>query len=136
MKVEKWMTSDVVTVDSSLPLIEAYRIFHDYEIRHLPVVEEGRLIGIISKRDIGRRVLKNMPMGDLNDMGIVLDAMIKRVKSINKGDSIERAALMMHNEKIGALPVVVRGNQLVGIITIHDMLEVLVAELTAKNKQS
>ena len=132
MKVESWMTRDVVTVSPSLPLIEAYRFFHDYEIRHLPVVEEGELVGIISKRDIGKLLLQTMPVNDMDSMGVVMQAMVTEVHTVKPDDTIQEAALLMRNRKIGSLPVVNDAGCLVGIVTTDDMLEVLVARL-AKN---
>lgn len=130
MKVENWMTRNVVTVPPSLPLIEAYRIFHDYEIRHLPVVDDEQLVGIISKRDIGKLLLQNLPTADVNDMGVVKQAMVSKVETVKPDDSIQKAALLMRNRKIGSLPVVDAARHLVGIITTDDMLEVLVGELS------
>jgi CBS domain-containing protein len=53
-RVRQWMTADVVTVPPSMPVEEATRLMLDRNFRHLPVVEEGRPIGIVSIRDLVR----------------------------------------------------------------------------------
>jgi acetoin utilization protein AcuB len=123
------MTKDVKTVGEDLPLVDAYRLFHDYEIRHLPVVDGDQLIGIISIRDIGKIIVNRLRRGECEDLGIVKDVMARDVKTIGPNDDLERAALLLYNEKISALPVVERGRALVGILTTQDLLEVLVCEL-------
>jgi acetoin utilization protein AcuB len=123
------MTKDVKTVGEDLPLVDAYRLFHDYEIRHLPVVDGDQLIGIISIRDIGKILVNRLRRGECEDLGIVRDVMTRDVTTIGPDDDLERAALLLYNEKISALPVVERGRVLVGILTTQDLLEVLVCEL-------
>lgn len=129
MNVESWMTRDVVTVPPTLSLVDAYRLFHDYEIRHLPVVVEGKLVGILSKRDIGKLLLDNLPVTDMAELGRVSRMMVGEVVAVKPDDSIEDAALLMRNRKISSLPVVDDERQVVGIITTDDMLAVLVGEL-------
>lgn len=129
MIVRDWMTKDVKTVGEDLPLVDAYRLFHDYEIRHLPVVDGDQLIGIISIRDIGKILVNRLRRGECEDLGIVKDVMARDVRTIGPSDDLERAALLLYNEKISALPVVERGRALVGILTTQDLLEVLVCEL-------
>jgi acetoin utilization protein AcuB len=129
------MTKDVRTVGEDLPLIDAYQLFHDYEIRHLPVVHDGKLTGIISVRDIGKLVLKKLGQPGMGgerhrmEMGLVRDVMTRDLVTVGPDEDLEKAALIMYNEKISALPVVERSRNLVGIVTTHDLLEVLVCEL-------
>src|SRR5918911_5660924 len=53
-RVRQWMTSNVVTVESKTPAEEAARMMLDHNFRHLPVVEDGRSVGIVSLRDFAR----------------------------------------------------------------------------------
>jgi CBS domain-containing protein len=53
-RVRQWMTSDVVTVSSSMEADEAAKLMFERNFRHLPVVDEGRSVGIISLRDLAR----------------------------------------------------------------------------------
>jgi CBS domain-containing protein len=56
-RVRQWMTAEPVTVEPSLPAEEAARLMLDRNFRHLPVVEEGRVLGIVSLRDVARVVI-------------------------------------------------------------------------------
>jgi acetoin utilization protein AcuB len=129
MHVKDWMTRDPVTVTEATPLAEAYRIFHEYEIRHLPVVRGGRLVGIISNRDISRVLLQRLGEGSVDELGTVGDAMITKVLTASPDEDVATAALRMHDAKIGALPVIDEQRNVVGILTTQDLLEILVAEL-------
>jgi CBS domain-containing protein len=53
-RVRQWMTTDPVTVEPDLPLEEALAIMFDHHFRHLPVVKDGRPLGIVSLRDLAR----------------------------------------------------------------------------------
>ena len=127
MLVRDWMTHDPVSVGPTTPLIEVYRIFKEYEIRHLPVVERGHIVGIITDHDLGRAILHAAADGAPRT---VSDAMSHPVRFVHAGDRIEDAALLMHNHKLGGLPVVDDTGNLVGILTIQDLLEILIAELS------
>ncbi|MEZ4653004.1 MAG: CBS domain-containing protein [Candidatus Eisenbacteria bacterium] len=126
------MTTDPVCVPSSTPLIEAYRIFREYEIRHLPVVDGGQVVGMITDHDLGRAVLEAVGT-EGSPRRTVFDAMSHPVQSIGPDDVIEHAAMLMHNLKLGGLPVVDENGHLLGILTIQDLLEVLIAELAKQH---
>jgi acetoin utilization protein AcuB len=129
MRVEKWMTRKPVSVVETTPLIEAWRLCREQGIRHLPVVRGGQVVGMLSDRDLRNRVWP-----DVNDLhaqrsGTVADVMTKGVVTVKSDDSVTKTAMVMHNLKISGLPVVNRHQELIGIITIQDLLEVLVSLL-------
>ena len=129
MLVREWMTKDPRTVHEDTPLIEAYRLLHEYEFRHLPVTRDGKLVGILSNRDIGEHFLARVERGELPTSGHVKEVMTRNVQTTTPETKLEEAALLLHNEKISALPVVERGGTLVGILTTNDLLEALAATL-------
>lgn len=134
MRVKDWMTKEPMTVSGATPLIEAYRILHEYEFRHLPVTREGRLVGIISNRDVGERVLERVDRGELPVSGVVEDVMTRDVYTATPETKLEDAALLLHNQKISALPVVDAESRLVGILTTNDLLEALAAVLAGSGR--
>jgi acetoin utilization protein AcuB len=134
MIVKDWMTTEPMTVSDSTPLIEAYRILHEYEFRHLPVTRDGRLVGIISNRDVGERVLERVDRGELPVAGTVGEVMTREVYTATPATKLEDAALLLHNQKISALPVVDPDHRLVGILTTNDLLEALAAVLTTAGR--
>jgi len=125
MLVRKWMTLNPVTVTPDTPLAEAYRIFHEYEIRHLPVVEGEKLVGVLSDRDVGREAILG---GGLEQT--VATLMTREVVTTSGDAPVQDAALEMHNRKIGCLPVIDGDRKLLGILTRNDLLEILVSQLS------
>lgn len=121
------MVRDVVTVSPGTTAAEALRICRERGIRHLPVMEGGRMVGLISDRDLR---LATPALGDRNRAAAleeirVGDAMSREVTTSDPEDPIEQAAMTMHEKKIGCLPVV-EGEDLAGILTSSDVMAALV----------
>jgi acetoin utilization protein AcuB len=132
--VEKWMTKDVITVRPHEKIIDAFELMQGRGIRHLPVIEDGELKGLVTDRDI-RLALIPSPLSAPEDRMYHLGA-LERVDEIMTADlitvepntTIEEAAKLMAKYKIGAVPVVAKG-QLVGILTETDILRVFIEML-------
>jgi acetoin utilization protein AcuB len=132
--VEKWMSKDVITVPPHEKIIDAFELMQGRGIRHLPVIEEGELRGLVTDRDI-RLALIPSPLSTPEDRMYHLGA-LERVDEIMTTDlitvaphtSIEEAAKLMAKFKIGAVPVVSQG-KLVGILTETDILCVFIEML-------
>jgi acetoin utilization protein AcuB len=132
--VDRWMTRDVITVPPQEKIIDAFELMQGRGIRHLPVVEEGELKGLVTDRDI-RLALIPSPLSTPEDRMYHLGA-LERVDEIMATDlitvapttTIEEAAKLMAQYKIGAVPVVGRG-KLVGILTETDILSVFIEML-------
>lgn len=135
MKVERWMSSPPITVAPDIPASLALRKMMEYEIRRMPVVdEEGTLLGLVTDRDL-RGVLypwsmphPSRPYEPSPEDPSVRDVMRKAVPVVTTRDSIRDVARLMHDLKVTGL-CVVEGRRCVGVITVQDLLEVLVAAL-------
>lgn len=130
MEVREWMTKDPVVVAPTVSIKAAWRILQERRIRHLPVVEGGRLVGIVTDRDL-RRVLPSpatsLEIHELNyllDKLTVAEVMTKDVITTAPFVSVPEAARTLLRNRIGALPVM-EGGALVGILTQTDVLEAL-----------
>jgi len=103
-------------------------ILREHRFHHLPVVEGGRLVGILSDTDLRNASFAATPAegggGQAGDR-MVRDAMRTEVWSVTPEDSVEDALLILTREKFGALPVL-SGDNLVGIITRADLLNAFV----------
>jgi len=125
------MNRDLVTVDKQASLRRARRILDQYRIRHLLVVEGKRLVGIVTDRDLrqaapsSKSPLTISERQEFMDELKVLEVMSRKLITASPTTTIREAARVMVREKIGCLPVV-DGNQLVGIVTQTDLLEMLV----------
>ena len=131
MLVEKWMTEKVITVDQKESLSEAINILKRNRIRRMPVLDGDRLVGIVSDRDLKEASPSKASSLDIWELHYLMskikvkDIMTKNPITIERKATIERASIIMHDRKIGGLPVV-DGDELVGIITEQDIFEALI----------
>ncbi|QIN79353.1 CBS domain-containing protein [Rubrobacter marinus] len=121
------MVREVVTVSPETTAAEALKLCWERGIRHLPVLEGGKMVGLISDRDLR---LATPALGDPNRAAAlekirVGDEMSRGITTADPEDPIEQAAMAMHEKKIGCLPVV-EGDDLVGILTASDVMAALV----------
>ena len=132
--VKDWMSRDVVTVtpDSTLP--EAHRLMANYQIRRLPVMENGGLVGIVTLGDIrgaqasGATTLSIWELHYLLAKLKIGEIMTPDPVTISQGASIGEAARVMLNYKISGLPMLDNDEKLVGIITESDIFRMVVQE--------
>jgi acetoin utilization protein AcuB len=125
--VQDSMTRDVMTLSPDETAATALALCRERRIRHLPVLSDGRLVGIVSDRDLRS---STPALGDsaraaaLQEL-LVEEVMARDVVTAHPDDPIEHAANTMRERKIGCLPAVEDG-ELVGIITTSDVMEALV----------
>ena len=117
MYVEDWMKKDLITVGRQESLQECIRRMKKHSIRHLPVVEDGKLVGFITAGDV-RQVYIASIIEDLT----INDVMIRDPITTTPTTEIGDAAKIIHYNKIGGLPVVDDDDRLVGIITVGDIM--------------
>lgn len=123
MFVSDWMTREVITVTENDSIEDLHNIMLKNRINHLPVVEEGRLIGIITRSDI-RQALTSLQFDKTKSK--VKDFMVREVTTVNEYDTLEDALVIIFQKKVGSLPVVQNNNKLVGIITRHDIMNAFI----------
>lgn len=133
MLVKEVMRKPVTAVPVGATLGEANQVLQSRGIRHLPVVDQGRLVGVLTDRDIrfATSSLFHTPLGE-NDL--VSLAMSGHPLTADPLDPVEDAARIMREHKIGCLPVL-DGAELVGILTGMDLLDALMT-LTGVTKPS
>ena len=127
------MSRGLITVDKNASLRRARRILDQYRIRHLLVMDGKRLVGIVTDRDLrqaapsSKSPLTISERQEFMDELKVVEVMSRKLITASPDTTVREAARVMVSEKIGCLPVV-NGNQLVGIVTETDLLEMLVRE--------
>ena len=109
-----------MVIDPQSTVRDGYRLMKTHGFRHLPVVEDGRLVGILSVTDVGK-LGSQVPAVMTR---IVADAMTRDPLTIGEEERIEVAAATMAVKKVNCLPVV-RDGKLVGIVTTYDLLDAL-----------
>jgi acetoin utilization protein AcuB len=125
------MTSNITTIEADAKLLDAVLLLRSSGFRHLPVTKDGRLVGLLSDRDVQRaapsmfgevtpeeynRIFETTP---------VARVMVKEPQTATADMPISEAVGIMHQNKYGALPVVDASGQLAGIVTTTDLLALL-----------
>ena len=119
LKVSQIMTRGLVTVSPDSPLERARWLLRGHEVRHLPVMEGERLVGILSERDLMERVQpapRGRGAGKAASGTLVRDRMSVSVETVAFDESAVRACKRMHERRISGLPVV-HGSRVVGILS-------------------
>lgn len=141
MLVEQVMQAGVATITPKTSLPEALELVRQRGIRHLPVVENGTLVGIVSDRDLKRAMASTATSLERHELRYLLDKltageiMTSTVITAGRMLPIEEAARLMVKEKISALPVTEDG-RLIGIVTETDVLELFVRGMGAGEPSS
>ena len=120
MQVGRWMTTEVISVRPQDPIENARQLLREHRIRHLPVTEGDRLLGIATEQDL--RVGEAL-VGRAATV-VVADVMTASVITVGPEATVEQAAMLIAENKVGGLPVVDSEDRLVGIITESDIINV------------
>ena len=139
MKVSDRMTRDVLTVNLDSNAIESYELMKNKNIRRLPVMEKGKLVGIVALSDLNRAAPSAATSLSKSELNYLLAKMLvkdviprnQQVITITSDSYIEKAAHLMRKYKISDIPVVDNG-QLVGIITETDIFDAFIDILGVK----
>ena len=133
MLVKNWMSKEIVTVDVDDSMQNAIYILQEQNIKILPVMDGGNLVGIISDRDLKKASPSDATTLDMHELLFLIskikvrDLMKKPVYTVKPDDTVEEAAALLLEKKISGLPVVDENNRLVGIITRSDIFRVLIS---------
>lgn len=133
MRVEDLMTQKVFTVEPHDMIDRVFFLIHYEKVRHLPVIEKGKVVGIVSDRDLYKAL---GPKSNSNSIAAegktelhvlpkkVTHIMHRGVITVETDTYASKAASLMAENRIGALPVVDKQNKLVGILSSTDILKV------------
>ena len=131
MYIREYMKSPVITVAPNTLLDEALRVMHEKKVRRLPVVEGGKLIGLVTRRGLMEATPESpLPLSiwgahyQLSKMK-VRDIMITDLVTVTPDNTVEEATTIAERKKIGTLPVTDKEGNLVGILTVTDLHHLL-----------
>ncbi len=133
MLVKEWMSEKVISIDASETLSEAINTLKRNKIRRLPVLDKEKLVGIVSDRDLKEAAPSKATSLDIWEVHYLMskikvkDVMTPRPLTIGADTTIEKAAILMHDKKIGGLPVVDDSGVLIGMLTEQDIFEALIS---------
>lgn len=121
--IERFMSNVLVVIGPKQPLTEATRLMRANNVRHLPVVDHGKLLGILSQRDV--HLIETLDGVDPARV-MVEEAMTRDVFTVEPEESVEKVAQIMADRRIGSA-VVAHGTKLLGLFTTIDALRALAA---------
>ncbi len=143
--VQDHMTKEVVFLSPKDPMLKAKELFESNAFHHLPVIDNGKVVGMVSKSDYakllhGFTIFKTRGSEVYNESVfrsiLVEEIMSSPVISVQPGDTLELVATIFKENLFHALPVVDRQNNLLGMITPFDLLACAFAKPPKLLKQS
>jgi len=115
---------EVHTVGPGDSVLDALRLMAEHEVGALPVVESGRLVGLISERDYARKVVL---LDRSSRTTLVRDIMLTRVAYVEPSRTVEECMALMTDKRVRHLPVLEQG-RLVGLVSIGDLVKAIIDE--------
>lgn len=137
MLVKERMSKPVIFVHPDMPIMEALALMQREKIRRLPIIDDGKMVGIVSDKDLLNAAPSDattLSMWELNYLVSrieVNDVMTRQVRTVTEDTPIEEAARIMADNKIGGLPVM-REGRVVGLITETDLFKILLELMGAR----
>ena len=138
MKITSIMTTDLVTVDMDDSLKKVKEIFDAYKFHHLLVVENGKLQGVISDRDLLKSISYKIDSAAATERDLaslnkrVHQIMSRKPITLLQKSSVEDAILLFDEHKISCLPIVDDNDEPVGIVSWRDVMHILSNRIRAK----
>jgi len=138
--VENWMNPKVITVDADDSMLDATKLLKEHNIRHLPVLEQGKLVGVITDRDLKRAAPSDATALEAHELLYLIanikvrEIMTKNPITVPYNFTIEEAAELLLQARISGMPVVDKDGDVIGTITQTDLFKVLIS-LTGVGKK-
>jgi len=135
MRVKDFMRTKVISVPSNTSLYDARKIMVENKIKRLPIVDNGKLVGITSLNKIreaspsGATTLSVHELHYLISKMTVKDIMHTDVITCHPDDPVEEVAMIMHTRQIGGMPVLDDKGELVGYVSSNDLFKLVVIML-------
>ena len=125
MIVADIMTTNVVSISSNTSLAEARRILDAHHLRRLPVIDRGKLVGVVSKDALDRMGPSQLTTFSVHELGYLVnkitvkEVMRREVVTVTPDATIEKAVALAQSNRVGIL-VVLEGDKVVGVTTTND----------------
>lgn len=133
MLVKNWMSKNVVTVDAEDSMQHASTLMKENNVRMLPVLRKGELVGVLSDTDIKRSSASDATTLDIHELLYLIskikvkDIMTKNPITVPPDFTVEETAELLMAKKISGVPVVDDRGRILGIITRDDLFRVLIS---------
>ncbi len=133
MLVKNWMNRSVITIDANDSMENATKLLKQHDIRMLPAMKNGKVVGVVTDRDLKRASASDATSLEIHELNYLLSTI--KVKEIMTKDPItvpwdytaEETAEVLLKHKISGVPVVDHYEQMVGIITKSDLFRIIIS---------
>ena len=140
MLVKNWMSKPAITIDADASMHDAIKLLKDHNIKMLPVMEKGYLVGIVTDRDIKRASASDATSLEIHELLYLIskikirEIMTKNPITVPQDYTVEETAEILLKHKISGVPVVDQFSDVIGTITQNDIFRILIS-LTGAEKR-
>jgi len=140
MLLRNWMSQNVITVDANDSVVDATKKLKENDIRMLPVISKGKLVGIVTDRDLKKASASDATTLEVHELLYLIskikvkEIMTRNPITVPPDFTVEEAAEVLMKNKISGVPVVNGRNQISGIISQDDLFRAMIS-LTGLNSR-
>jgi acetoin utilization protein AcuB len=140
MLVKNWMSKPAITIDADASMHDAIKLLKDHNIKMLPVMEKGSLVGIVTDRDIKRASASDATSLEIHELLYLIskikirEIMTKNPITVPQDYTVEETAEILLKHNISGVPVVDQFSDVIGTITQNDIFRILIS-LTGAEKR-
>ena len=133
MLVKHWMSKQVITIDADDSMNDAIHLLKKHDINMLPVMKKGKLVGIVTDRDLKRASASDAITLEIHEILYLIskikveEIMTKDPITVPEDYTIEEAAEILLKHKISGMPVIDQYSDIVGIITQNDVFRIIIS---------
>jgi acetoin utilization protein AcuB len=133
MLVSQWMSTNVITLETTEPMQQAINVMMDNHVSMLPVMEEGKLVGVVTDRDLKRASPSDATLMDIQQVlyhlsRLEVGAIMSRYPiTVPEDFTVEETAEVLLSNRISGCPVVDKEGNIKGIVTKNDLFKALIA---------
>jgi acetoin utilization protein AcuB len=140
MLVKNWMSKPAITINAEASMHDAIKLLKDQNIKMLPVMEKGKLVGVVTDRDIKRASASDATSLEIHELLYLIskikvqEIMTKNPITVPHDYTVEETAEILLKHNISGVPVVDQFHDVVGTITQNDIFRILIS-LTGAEKR-
>lgn len=132
MLVKNWMSTNLITIEDTDSMQHAMSLMKEHNVRMLPVMQKGKLVGVLSDTDLKRASASDATMLDMHELLYLIskikvhEIMSKTTITVPEDYTVEETAELLMEHNISGVPVTDPQGNLVGVITRHDIFKILI----------
>jgi acetoin utilization protein AcuB len=140
MLVKNWMSKPAITIDIDAFMNDAIKLLKNHNIKMLPVMEKGKLVGIVTDRDLKRASASDATTLEIHELLYLIskikikEIMTKKPIAVPEDYTVEETAEVLLKHNISGVPVVDQHHNVVGTITQNDIFRILISLTGAEKK--